>query len=78
MPIPDTVTAQQKDNIAYFIAFCLETYKHAHGMKGADAAELFSRTGLVDFLAENFEAIHSQSPQWILEEINDYLSTRSV
>lgn len=27
MLIPDPLTAQQKDNIAYFIAFCLETYK---------------------------------------------------
>lgn len=43
-------------------------------MAGADVSHLFSVTGLTDFLASNFESIHSQSPQWILAEINEYLS----
>lgn len=45
-------------------------------MTGGDVARLFSETGLSEFLADNFEPIHTQSPQWILEEINEYLSTR--
>lgn len=44
-------------------------------MTGADVSRLFNVTGLTDFLASNFESIHSQSPQWILEGINEYLST---
>ncbi|HRF86078.1 MAG TPA: DUF3791 domain-containing protein [Alloprevotella sp.] len=43
-------------------------------MRGAEVSNLFSKTGLTTFLAENFESIHTQSPQWILEEINEYLS----
>lgn len=64
------------ENIAYFIAFCIELYKNANSMPGGDVARLFSETGLSEFLADNFEPIHTQSPQWILEEINEYLSTR--
>lgn len=63
------------EDVAYFIAFCIETYKNANCMTGAQAANLFSETGLTEFLAENFESIHTQGPQWILEEINEYLST---
>lgn len=63
------------DDIAYFIAFCIEMYKNAKGLNGADASRLFSETGLMEFLAENFEPLHTQSPQWILEEVDEYLST---
>lgn len=66
---------KNNDDIAYFIAFCIETYKNANGLPGAQASRLFSETGLTDFLAENYESIHTQSPQWILDEINEYLST---
>ena len=67
---------KHNDDIAYFIAFCLETYKNANGMNGAEVSELFSMTRLTEFLAENFESIHTQSPQWIIEEINEYLSSK--
>ncbi len=63
------------DDIAYFIAFCIEAYKNANRMTGGNVSHIFNETGLTNFLAENFEPIHSQSPLWILEEINEYLST---
>lgn len=68
----------RNDDIAYFIAFCIEMYKNANGLNGAETSRLFSETGLIGFLAENFEPIHTQSPQWILEEVNEYLSTHKV
>lgn len=65
---------KRHDDVAYFIAFCIELYKNAKGMAGGDVARLFTETDLTDFLVANFDSIHSQSPQWILEEINEYLS----
>lgn len=64
------------EDVAYFVAFCIEIYKNANGMTGGDVSHLFAETGLTEFLVDNFQSIHSQSPQWILEEINEYLSTR--
>lgn len=71
----EVLEIQHVDDIAYFIAFCIETYKNANGLSGGEVAALFSESGLTDFLCENFEPLHTQSPQWILEEINEYLST---
>lgn len=31
-------------------------------MNGAEVSHLFRETGLTDFLAKNFETLHSQSP----------------
>lgn len=66
---------KHKDDIAYFIAFCIEIYKHAHEISGAEASKIFCESRLTDFLENNFEVLHTQSPQWILEEINEYLNT---
>lgn len=62
------------DDIAFFLAFCIEIFKKAKCMCGAKVSHLFNETGLTEFLAANFEPIHTQSPQWILEEIDEYLS----
>lgn len=63
------------ENIAYFIAFCVETYKNAHNISGAEASTVFSDHGVMNYLSENFEVLHTQSPGWILAEIEDFIKT---
>lgn len=65
---------KHKDNIAFFLSFCIEIYKNKHFLSGDQALRLLSNSGTLRFLESNFEPIHTQSPQWILEEIEDYLS----
>lgn len=65
------------DDIAYFLAFCIEIYKNAKNLHGSEAAKIFYDSGLDDFLTLNYESIHTQGPRWILEEINEYLSKSS-
>lgn len=57
------------DDVAYFIAFCIEIYKNAHSLSGARASQIFSSHGVMEYLDENFEVLHTQSPDWILGEI---------
>lgn len=61
------------DDTAYFIAFCIETYKNAHNMSGAKASAVFSDHGVMEYLSDNFEVLHTQSPGWILAEIEDFI-----
>ena len=63
------------DDIAYFIAFCVEIYKHAHKLSGAATCALFAKHRIMDFLADNYDVLHTQSPQWMLEEISSNIST---
>ncbi len=65
------------DNIAYFIAFCTEIYKNAHSITGAETSKLFSSCGIMKYLEDNYDVLHTQSPQWILEEINDQIKRES-
>ncbi|MDE6512944.1 MAG: DUF3791 domain-containing protein [Muribaculaceae bacterium] len=66
--------AAHNDAIAYFLSFCIELYKNAHSISGEEASRILGDSGALEFLAANHEVIHTQSPQWILEEIEEYLS----
>ena len=67
---------QQNNNIAYFVAFCIEQYKHTHNISGREAMRLLDNYGVLDYLAENYEILHTQSRQWILEDIDEFINIR--
>ncbi|MGM9741593.1 MAG: DUF3791 domain-containing protein [Candidatus Cryptobacteroides sp.] len=62
------------NKISYFIAFCIEQYKAAKGMAGEEVAKLFFEKGVDRYLSDNFEVLHTQSHQWLIEEIDEYIN----
>lgn len=63
-------------DIAYFLSFCIEQYKNAKGLEGAEVMKTFVEYGVLDYLNNHFEVLHTQSRQWILEDIEDFIQTR--
>ena len=59
---------------SYFVAFCIEQYKAAKNMDGASVARLFFERGVASYLADNFDVLHTQSHQWLVEEIDEFLN----
>jgi len=59
---------------SYFVTFCIEQYKEHKGISGADASELLFASGVADYLNDNFEVLHTQSRQWLMEEIDERLN----
>lgn len=70
------VMSRREQDISYFIAFCIEQYKVAKVMDGADVAKLFFEKGIAEYLSNNFEVLHTQSRKWLLEEIDEQLKSR--
>ncbi|MCQ2202954.1 MAG: DUF3791 domain-containing protein [Bacteroidales bacterium] len=60
----------------FFVAFCIEQYKVKKKMDGADVASLFFASGVASYLSDNFDVLHTQSHQWLIEEIDDFLERR--
>ncbi len=60
-------------DIAYFLSFCIEKYKEQEHITGAEATRRLAQWGVLPYLADNFEVLHTQSAQWILEDINDFI-----
>ena len=63
-------------NIALFVSFCIEEYGAAKGMSGEQVLDLFSQYGVTDYLSKCYEPLHTQSRQWLIEEIDDFIGIR--
>ena len=66
----------KKQDIGYFLSFCIEQYKNAKGMDGAEVIDTFAKYDVFDYLNTHFEILHTQSRQWILEDIDEYINLR--
>lgn len=71
-----TAMSKEEKDIALFVAFCIEEYGAAKGMSGEQVLDLFSKYGLVDYLSEFYDVLHTQSRQWLIEEIDEYIEIR--
>ena len=71
-----TVMSKEEKDIALFVAFCIEEYGAAKGMSGEQVLDLFSKYGLVDYLSEFYDVLHTQGRQWLIEEIDEYIEIR--
>ncbi len=61
---------------AYFISFCVEQYKMRQNMSGEETMSLFEKYDLLPYLTDNYDVLHTQSCQWIMEEIDDFISDK--
>lgn len=62
-----------EDTIPLFLSFCIEQYKNAKGISGRQAMEILSDAGVLDYLEHNYEVLHTQGHQWLLEEMDEYI-----
>jgi len=53
-----------------FIVYCIEEYKSAAALKGKDVIELFNRYGVIDYIADYCEALHTTGRQYIIDDIS--------
>lgn len=67
---------KKKQDIAYFVSFCIEQYKKAKGITGSEAVMQLDKYHVLEYLAEHYEVLHTQSRQWILEEIDEFIRLR--
>ena len=67
---------KKEQDIAYFLSFCIEQYKNEKRMTGTEAMNFLNRYGVLEYLAEHFEILHTQSRQWILADIDEFIKIR--
>ena len=67
---------KSKQDIAYFLAFCMEQYKHVKGLSGQEVLALFDQFGVLEYLSKHYEVLHSQGRQWIIEDIEELIDIR--
>jgi hypothetical protein len=60
----------------YFISFCIEQYMNAKGINEDEVIATFSEYGVFDYLYDYFEVLHTQSRQWIIADIEEFINDR--
>lgn len=70
------MTDGRQESISYFVAFCVEQYKNAKHLSGEQSLSELDRYGVLDYLADNYEVLHTQGHQWLLEEMDDFINKR--
>lgn len=68
--------SKQNLDIAYFVSFCIEQYKTSKNLNGEQALAELQKYGVIEYLESNFEPLHTQSRQWILEDIDEFINLR--
>ena len=68
---------KKEKDIALFVAFCIEEYGAAKQLTGEQAIDLFSQYGVTDYLCKCFEPLHTQSRQWLVAEIDEFIEDRN-
>ena len=70
----ENVTSSDEQK-AEFLAFCIEAYKMKLGVSGAKVAEYFEDTGLLDFLLDHYDILHTIGREQLVVEIERFLNS---
>ncbi len=66
---------EQEKKLA-FVSFCIEEYKTEHHVSGSMVADAFSVYGVIDYLLQHYDILHSMGRNEILNDIERYLEVR--
>ncbi len=70
------IELNNEEKLVEFVSFCIENFKVKHLMKGKDTAILFKKSGVIEFIKNGYEMLHTQGKEYILEEIEIFLKNR--
>ncbi len=72
------MSSKEQQDKTFFMSFCIELYKNAKGITGEQAIMVFDKYGVLDYLNEFFDVLHTQSHHWILADIEDFINNRKA
>ena len=59
-----------------FIVFCIEIFKVRSKLSGKEVYEIFEKYGVLKYLQEGYDMLHTQGDRWIMNDINEFLKIR--
>jgi len=61
-----------------FVVYCIETYKGKKDIGGEKAYQTLKEAGAIDYIDENYEALHTFGDDQIVWNIDEFLSNRII
>lgn len=61
-----------------FVLFCVEMCAQRGRISGSVIMKRFDETGVIDFLRNGYDVLHTQGREYILSEIDHFLECRGL
>ena len=61
-----------------FLIYCIEIYKSAKSMTGAEVMQLFTKYRVPEYVKSYFEALHTTGEKYIVGDIDLYIQARQT
>lgn len=58
-----------------FVSFCIEMYAREYNMDGVAVSLTFEKKGIIDYLMNNYQELHSQGKEFLLPLVHDLANT---
>ena len=59
-----------------FVVFCMEIYKAEKNISGKEVYELFEKYGVLKYLQDGYDMLHTQGNSWLISDIDKFLEVR--
>ena len=64
------------ENTTKFLIYCIEIYKTAYKMSGREVMQEFIQYGILDYIVNCHDALHTTGPEYIIEEISGLIKEK--
>lgn len=61
-----------------FVIFCIENYKGYRNLSGKETLKLFNDYGVLDYLEQHYDVLHTTGYQFMNRDIDEFLEIRGV
>ena len=61
------------DDLTFWLSWCIEEYAAAKNTVSTLVADTFEKKGVLSYLADNAEILHTQGKNYILDSIDGFL-----
>ena len=59
-----------------FMAYCIEEYKAAERLNGKAVIGLFGKYGVLEYIGNHYDALHTTGGPYIVKDINRFINNR--
>ena len=64
------------DDKAYWLSWCIEEYASEKNKSSTEISKMFEEKGVLSYLDDNAEILHTQGKNYILSDIDEFLKNR--
>ena len=58
------------------MVYCLESYKNANHLQGAEAVALFNKYHVFEYINAGYYALHTTGREYLIDDLTQYINTR--